>query len=308
MNVVFLTEGGGDLGLGHVMRSLTLARKFVLSNVKFVLTPRSTDIAKLLIRGEGFRVSQYYGNVDLVIRDLSEGAKPEHAVPGKIMIDIADEAHEISLDTTYGFSFMGDTFPFESIFSGFDFAILRDAFFLLRKNGPSKKTGPIVVSLGGVDPSGATPVVLEGLKGLAALQGRGLVGVVGPGYKGAWVEGMRPCAPAILAEYLYQAPLVVSSGGMTALECACLGTPTLVVAHNEKEDRRAKLFSSLGFCYYVGKANTLSLDIDLLKWHANHILTGRAYASTMQSIGWAMVDGRGAERVISFINNNIGNI
>jgi len=302
--IAFLTEGGGELGLGHVMRSITLAKKFPRSKVRFFLTHRSTLMAEHIVRSSGFPISYSLKGVDLVIRDLSGGARAgEHDFPGTMMIDIVDEAHEVGFSATYGFSFMGEPFSCEKqIFSGFDYAILRDSFFRYRKQGPSKKTGPVVVSLGGVDPSGSTPLVLAGLSHLT--QGPGIVGIIGPGYRGPWVPGLVACSPDSLVDYLYHAPLVVSSGGMTVLECAALGAPTLVVAHNEKEDRRAKILSSFGFFHYLGKSNTL--DLDSIKWHANHVLTDVLYASTMQSIGWAMVDGRGAERVISFINNNIG--
>lgn len=309
IKIGFLTEGGGSIGFGHIMRCLTLAKK--CSKVRFCFTSNTTADVVRYVQSLGYRVVRSLGNVDLVIRDLAGGSARvnDPRTWHKPIIDIADEAHELQADI--GFSFMGVT-HYPQRFSGFDYAILRDTFATLRSQGRVVgKFGPVIVTLGGVDPSYVTMPIVEALSSTTRV-----VGIMGPGYHydefrvqpqgGTDDHRLMRCTSEQLARLIQVAPLVVCSAGMTLLECASLGTPALVVAHNEREHKRARALEHVGFFKYLGHAR--SVDTVQLKYEANHILTGAHHASTMASIGFATVDARGASRVIAFIVANIGEV
>jgi spore coat polysaccharide biosynthesis predicted glycosyltransferase SpsG len=101
------------------------------------------------------------------------------------------------------------------------------------------------------------------------------------------------------AELLLEADLAMVAGGITLYEAACLGTPALVVSHNELQQVTASRFDALGISRNLGLASALSssqMEEAVLKLAGDVGLRAK-----MGAYGRELVDGRGAERIEELI-------
>jgi len=166
----------------------------------------------------------------------------------------------------------------------------------------------VVVLFGGSDPQSLTPVALEAVA-RAALEGVAVTAFVGPACPD--LEGIRARAerleidveiavdPPDYASRLAEADLAVSAAGSTCWELAALGVPAIVTATAENQITVARGLVEAGVAIDAGppaawSAADLSRAIREL---ADDVVTRRSMAAA----GRGVVDGEGADRVVSVL-------
>lgn len=170
--------------------------------------------------------------------------------------------------------------------------------------GPVKE---IVVAMGGSDFNGATLKVVKDLSSC----GKALTFhvVVGAAFKD--LDTLKPLldqdryrrfrlyenVPS-LAPLLIEADLGITAGGNTLSEMACVGTPALVLFDEEHEGRQGSAFQEAGAARCLGQAAKV-LPGDIRK--AVEELDDPQRRQSMAQAGRALVDGRGAERVLALL-------
>lgn len=170
--------------------------------------------------------------------------------------------------------------------------------------GPVKKA---VLSMGGVDRTGATVCLAAAL--LDERPDLDLHVILGPRFaQRDQLETLRRTKPsarlalhqnlASLAELFAQCDVGFTAGGNTLAELACAGTPALVAFEDPHEEAQGRAFQDMGFgrCLgpgtavgrrEIGRAIGFFDDPDVRARH------GQA--------GKALVDGRGAERILNIV-------
>jgi spore coat polysaccharide biosynthesis predicted glycosyltransferase SpsG len=93
---------------------------------------------------------------------------------------------------------------------------------------------------------------------------------------------------------MLEADLMVGSGGMSVYEIAALGTPGVVLAQNEREDKRMRDFARHGTVRYLG----LGPDVgeESLRAAVEELLRDAPQRRAMSARGPRLVDGEGAAR------------
>ena len=191
---------------------------------------------------------------------------------------------------------------------GPEYALLRREFIFWssRLHTVPETARKILVTLGGSDPDNVTLNVIEALRRLETtrLQIRVVAGPANP-----HIEELRDAAAAFpgrlellsavsdMAPLMAWADLAITAAGGTCWELACLGLPavSLVIAENQR-----------GIAEELGTAGV----VFNLGWHAEvsaerlaNTVDGLLFSSfrrlRMSQKGRALVDGKGAERVVS---------
>ncbi len=166
--------------------------------------------------------------------------------------------------------------------------------------GPVRR---VVVSLGGADPSGATAHVLEALGGVRSkIEWRVVIGPAFSPEHRRRIHDVVRTGPGLvmlenvpgLARVLADADLIVTAGGNTLYECACLGIPALVLWEAPHERAQAEAFERAGFGRTVGQGNQVSADAVL---EAIAAFDDPSLRQAHGARGRRIVDGLGAERV-----------
>jgi len=168
-NVCILTEGGGDKGLGHVYRAITLASQLPSSHINILCDAPSKHYRDSRPFAEPFellRQAGISGDTDgksalVVIRDLCPGTPyPPRAPTTQLLVDVCDSTSESSGDADITFATYGSvTYSrgSQSHCVGLEYAILRQEFV---GYSSLSERDTITICLGGVDPSHATASIL----------------------------------------------------------------------------------------------------------------------------------------------------
>lgn len=199
--------------------------------------------------------------------------------------------------------------PPARVLAGPAFALVRDEFLAAREARLQRERSGarVLVTMGGSDPAGATPIVLEGLERLAPdvlLDIDVVVGLANPLLSqlelATSVSRHRvQILPATdrMGALLAAADLVITAGGTTCLEIACVGVPALVVAIADNQRLVHDAMDRFGLGLGLG-------------WHADLVPAALANAAlgllgdaktrdTMSSRQRALVDGQGKHRVVA---------
>ena len=333
--VAFSCDAGLQMGLGHVVRCLALARE---------LRGRGCEVAMLaplgglgwpaaeLARSGIMHVETPAGDagaivrhcrqrrVDVLVLDsylVSPDAIAQLAAEDPVLAVVDDEAgRPLPVDVVVNQSPVAEglfytTRTDTARLLGPSYALLRPEFRAARRRRGAaavKLSSPLraLVLLGGTDVGGRTPALVRALLGTglpldvravcSSQEAREGVLASRPG-AGQRVEALEPVADVV--GLMEDSDIAVSAAGSTCWELACLGLPTalLVVADNQR--RTADWLVRHDLVLGLGENRDLSVDAaaDALRgW----LLDDRSLTA-MASRWSALVDGCGAERVASAV-------
>jgi spore coat polysaccharide biosynthesis predicted glycosyltransferase SpsG len=132
--------------------------------------------------------------------------------------------------------------PLKNAYSGYKYYILRDEFYGYKDRETKENMDNILVTFGGTDPCNLTEKTLDAL--IKINYDRHINVVLGLGYKDKkYIHEKYKEFKNIfiyesvknMSEYMYNADLVITSGGRTMYEVVSLKTPCLVLCQNERE-------------------------------------------------------------------------
>jgi UDP-2,4-diacetamido-2,4,6-trideoxy-beta-L-altropyranose hydrolase len=180
-----------------------------------------------------------------------------------------------------------------------------------KKKAINNDVQKIVITMGGVDPQNYT----VGLIGIVADYFQDIVinVVVGGGnqhYKeiaeqvkrynrvyGNKINVVRNIINVDLLELMYQADLVICSGGNTLHEVACIGTPAIVIPSMPHEVDNAQTFAGEKFGLVIKNTDNLKTKI----WEALRNIRSYQVRNKMSTKGRQISDGLGRMRVVKII-------
>jgi spore coat polysaccharide biosynthesis predicted glycosyltransferase SpsG len=196
----------------------------------------------------------------------------------------------------------------EGFYGGPAYAILRSHFREREQKEVREAPKLVLLSFGGSDPQGLTLKAARALQDLPASVE--VVAVAGPAFSHrAEFEALAPAlsrrVPLInqagghIADLMFEADVVIGSGGMSVYEIAALGTPGVVLGQNAKEDRRMREFARHGTIEYLGLGT--EVDEPRLAETVQRLLADAASRRAMSERGRALVDGWGASRAADLV-------
>ncbi len=109
-----------------------------------------------------------------------------------------------------------------------------------------------------------------------------------------------------VAVQMAHAAVVITYGGMRAMEAACVGAPMIVTPRNEGEELNALGLMAAGAAVYVTPEAERDAVFDICQARAEYLLTDLGKRQWMSQAGQALVDGRGCERVADAIERIAG--
>ncbi len=254
--IAFRVDGYREIGLGHVYRALTLAHRILDHEIFFVMDSRF-PLGIRLVRDRNYRVVEFSGDPvraleelkpDLVINDvLDTEAEYVRALKerGFFVVNFEDlgpgalEA-DVVINALYS-----DPLPKPHHYYGPDYVCLREEFYSAQPRTLRRKVTRVLVTFGGTDPGNLTA---KALRALDKVRGDfDVTCVLGLGFSHA--EELEKLLATLkrkvtvrrnirsMSEEIRRADLAITSAGRTVYEMAALGTPTVVMAQNEREMR-----------------------------------------------------------------------
>jgi spore coat polysaccharide biosynthesis predicted glycosyltransferase SpsG/CMP-N-acetylneuraminic acid synthetase len=329
--ILFRVDGSVTVGMGHVYRSLAIAdalRQSSRADVAFLMSADHPQ-GLVTVSRSGYpvrvvgdlKLDTYLEHIrdyapEILINDLphlDDTYLRALSHLGASTVNLVDTLDDLDVTEHYAqviVSVMNDDRETpEGFYGGPAYAILRSHF----REGTQEKEiraepKRVLLSFGGSDPQGLT------LKAARALQALPtdveIVAVAGPAFSyraefEALAKTLARRVPLIhqaeghIADLMFDADVVVGSGGMSVYEIAALGTPGIVLGQNVKEDRRMREFSRHGTLEYLGLGT--EVDEATIAHAVAGLLHDPARRGEMSARGRALVDGWGAVRAADLV-------
>jgi len=317
--VKILAKGGGPTGMGHVMRSINVARALKEMNMPVYFLFDNESSATELVEENGFSWCRYRegrpalaeGPSGVVVMDTEDDVS-EYVESFKkkgsrvLLIDNETKASGVADLSITPSAFM-DGLGTKDPYAGSKFVIVGENFFRARKAMKALRHSlplKILVTMGWSDSNNITLKVLKGLSGMDDIQ---ITVVLGPDYPfmesvahfmGAenitFRHGVKDMAPLMAASHIAFTAL-----GTTVYELAFMGVPPIIVSNYRDDERdlaalrKLKAGVSLGYFASVGE--------DLIRGAASRFVEDAWYWGEVSAQAKRLTDGKGAWRIASII-------
>ncbi|MCL1940280.1 MAG: hypothetical protein FWG04_06415 [Desulfovibrionaceae bacterium] len=275
-HIVFVAAGYPAIGMGHVYRTLMLARELHDFRVSFLLTRESESFAFDFVAPH-YPVSTQSGHAclasevlslkpDLVINDILAtdasyiGALKATGLPVVNFEDDGPGADLADLVVNALYESKSDTNPHRLY--GHRYFCLRDEFLKAEPNVFRSRIKRVLVTFGGTDASDFTSKTLDSIFDLCRDRAIAVSVVAGPGYAHrealeSRINELDPGAALItfthatnvMSREMEQADIALCSAGRTVYELAHMRIPAIVLAHHEREDMHTFARPRNGFVY-----------------------------------------------------------
>ena len=328
-------DGNKELGLGHIMRCLTLADELEKCDVLFFVRD-NTDIRKLLKGRTVMYISPEYNyQRELnVITDEIKNKQIDALVvdflvypPGYLKglkhmglklitfneLELTSDYSDIIINcnTFKGFSKYSAVNMDNKCF-GPSYVILRNNIIKLEPRSPSKKVKTILISMGGSDPNGITLKAIRALEKLS--EDIQIIVHVGPAFKyrdtllklldkSSLDSSMEENVPE-LAELMVKADIAIASAGNTMYELCYLGVPSIIIAQNSHQLEFASELERKGAVKGIGLNDVINEEIILAA--VKELCNSYEVRNKMSKIAKEMMDGKGINRIKEKIYQLIG--
>ncbi|NFG60632.1 UDP-2,4-diacetamido-2,4,6-trideoxy-beta-L-altropyranose hydrolase [Clostridium sp. CMCC3677] len=335
MKIAIRADGGSQIGMGHIMRTLVLAKELAKTNDIFYvcridyLTSNKYKPGIDKIKSEGFNVVTIKEgifveelckvNADCLITD-SYDVNEEYFNITKKFFKVTGYIDDMNL---YYFNVnfiinqnIGAEKCFYKVnkntklFLGTEYTMLREEFRNIQKKVINPQIADIMITVGGSDSEGLTNIICNYIQ---ELEFRFHV-VIGPSFEEDNIKELIILSEktknvnlyfnANMVKLMKKCDIAISACGSTLYEFAACGVPIIgiVLADNQKEV--AINLQSKGAIEYLGWYDELNKEVlcnAILELNKN--INKRRKMSKKST---CIVDGRGAERITNVLNKVFG--
>ncbi len=335
--ILIRTDAGPKIGIGHLMRCLTIARKWeeMGGDVSLLMSPLVEGI-EAMITSQGF-APLLHDNEPGSIEDAQYTSKLFHDISASWLI--ADgywfgTAFQQTLATTVdntlyldplgapqyntariivnpniyaNEAYYAERAPHTRLLLGPKYLPLRPEF--LNRSPTKRERCPVpstlLISLGGGDPDNITGHILRFLEKVASPLN--CIVVVGPA--NSHVSNLKSYAatscmsitvhqsPNNMHELFEQADIAILAGGSTVWEALYMGVPTILMSYASNQLRVAPKLHELGYALYAGHFREAIPD--QLGEHLHNLIHDHTRYAELSAHGIDLIDGKGIERIVN---------
>lgn len=323
MKVLIITEGGKNIGFGHITRCLSLYQAFEEKEIipEFILN--SDDNIEYLLKGINYKklnwiekrdkLFELIKGADIAIIDSYLADRPFYIQISnlvKIPVYIDDNKR---LDYPDGVVLNGNihakklNYPKKdgiTYLLGTKYTPLRKEFWEVPEKKIKEKIESIMVTFGGDDARNTTPKVLKFLKNKYPDIRKNVI--IGKSFNN--IDKIKkeadyntkliyhPNAQKI-KDIMLESDIAISAGGQTLYELARIGVPTIGVCVAENQLESIKEWGKTGFLENAGWYNedNIIARVDRVLKHLENI----KLRETKSKIGKKFVDGEGSLRIFN---------
>lgn len=318
--VVIRVDGNHKVGLGHFFRTISLANELSKINYSIIFLTQNKSELKMLTNK--FRIELLQNtNPSTLLRKLNK------LKPDVIILDKHKEKTEcleimkMSCQNLLSIDYIGNNinkiknnFPIlyhrkTNSANLFQQAILNKQFLTKKPIKIIKKVKSVVVLQGGSDTHCFTPKIIDSLRKLP--DEIEITAVLGPSFScfdkiDKLLRNSRKRIKLIknvknMSAFLINFDLAVTAGGMTLLELAYLGIPSIIVCGERFEEQTAQLMEKNGYGINLGFGKNTSKN--KIFHTTKNIINSYQLRKKMNQNGKRLIDGKGLSRLVAFVRS-----
>lgn len=328
MKIAIRADGGSKIGMGHIMRTLVLAKELAKTNDVFYVCRVDNPLSDKYKKGiekvefEGFKVVYIYADyvieelknihADLLITDSYDVDENYFTETKKIFKKTAyiDDMNFYYFDVDLLLNQNINAVDFDYKVNNYSKRLLGSKYVMLRekfRTTPKKllkeDVEDIMITVGGADPHNITEKILSFIRELDYI----FHVVVGPSFdknnnlKDYENEKIRLYYNANMYEIMQKCGMAISACGSTLYELAACGVPTLGMIIANNQEGIANKLDEEGVIRNLGWYNKITSNqlLNNIKQLTDDIELRRQLSNKGQEI----IDGKGVERLCREIND-----
>ncbi|GAB6190220.1 glycosyltransferase [Marinitoga arctica] len=257
LNILFVTSGNSEIGMGHIYRTVTLAETLIGHNIDFFLVDTS-EYAKKIISINGFK---YYENdidslykiakkYDIIVNDFLDTSeeymnnlkKSNNFIVNFEDLSIYSDKANLVINSLYERIKVPQNHKY-----GYEYCVLKEDFLLTQPNNFSDEVKNILITFGGVDKNNLTLKSVIALQKILKKRNIKIKIIIGPGYKelkklneiiqNIGIEKNIEIIQNVrnMAKEMKNIDLALTSNGRTVYELASMRIPIISIAQNDRE-------------------------------------------------------------------------
>ena len=323
IKIVVLTEGGKNIGFGHITRCLAICQAFEYRGINPEFVINGDDIVDTLLRGRKYRVFNWLKDknklfqiikgssiviVDSYLADERFYKKVSHAVEIPVYID-----DNKRIDYPKGIVVNGTIYAKEldypkkegiTYLLGSQYIPIRREFWDVCEKEIKSDVESVIVTFGGDDARDMTPRILKFLnEEYPDLMKKVIIGKSFSSRNIKKIETLkckkvsliyRPDAEK-MKKAMLESDIAITAGGQTLYELARIGVPTVGISIAENQLRNVEGWRRIGFLEYIGWHNDRNL-IEKLRNSMNY-LDDKKLRKNKSEIGRKCINGKGSLKI-----------
>lgn len=330
MKVFILTEGGSEIGFGHLTRCVALEQAFALKGISVEFLVSGDASVKSLLAGKHYQCIDWLQddasllyvlrNADVVIVDsyLAKSLlykKISQAVTTVVYLDdnkrLKYPPGMVVNGAIYAHRLRYPRNSRNTYLLGTAYSLLRREFWRVSQKKIKKNAATIMVTFGGDDIRNMTSRI-AGMLAVCYPHMKKKI-IVGKGFCRKNQEAIEriketekntecvyfPNAEA-MRKIMMESDIAISGGGQTLYELARIGIPTIAVAVAKNQLNNVQGWATAGSVMYAGWWRSIG-EMNVLRDKVHTLLTHDSARKKMAGKMQAFVDGRGAQRVVDTI-------
>ncbi len=331
--IVFWTEAGQGIGMGHLCRSLVIAREFFKSGKPCLFVINNDLSARDRLNAEGFPFE--FGNLEgrelpsildntpkTVIFDSKKDVTSlipalkrsghkiillDNVTPARLYADMVIYPSPLFVDNLDWTGFKGH------VYSGARYVPVDETYLKARNRCRMLKHQlpyRMLVTMGGGDTRQLTYQVVSSLFHLP--QPVEIKVVIGPAFipDTRLIELERENDPRLqfitrqnnLASLMADSHIAITAVGITLYELAAVGVPAIVIANYSEDHRDMELLAEMGFNQPLGFYQDIAPSH--IQEAVSRLIQDATAWQNMREKGWQLLDGFGAQRIVECILGN----
>lgn len=325
MKVLILTEGGENIGLGHITRCISIYEAFEEIGALSQLIVNGDETAQDLLRDKNCKVFDWLNdrktllatvkNADIVFIDSYLADCDLYETISNMARTAVYFDDDVRLNYPRGFVLNGavlaEQMPYPkrkgiTYLLGAQYAPLRREFWDVPAKPIRDNLETVMITFGGADIRNVTPKVLKWLtdaypevlkKVIIAKSFRNIAEI--ERLKDNNTELIYYPNAAEMKRVMLESDIAISGGGQTLYELARVGVPTIAVAVADNQVLNIRGWERVGFIEYAGVWRSSALLKEIERIMQN--MKNRALRKERMQKAMSSIDGKGCLRVVSFL-------
>jgi len=324
MKTVIFTEGGENIGFGHIARCISFSQAFSEKDMETDFIVNSDESVVDLLEGKKYKLCNWIrdkenltkliSKEDIIIIDSYIANKlfyEELSLIAGSLVCLDDDNRleypdSIVLNGAMGAEKIKYKNKRASYLLGVDYFPMRNNFWDVEEKKISDRVENIMITFGGDDKRSMTGAIMKMLtKNFAELHKKV---IIGKSFKDSeTIKVLKDMNTELIyhptvdkmKEVMINSDVAISACGQTLYELARIGLPTIGICIAENQSQNIKGWKDVGFLEYIGWYNDKDLENNLKE--AVLKLESKEEREKRSRIGKNYVDGQGARRVVNRI-------
>ena len=323
MKVYILTEGGSNIGFGHITRMLSIYQAFKLKGISSKLIINGDTSLLSLVKETNFEIFNWVKDRKKLVEEIKNA---DIAIIDSYLADITlyNEVSKIVEIPVYyddnnrieypcGIVINGNIYAKDLNFPkkecieyllGLEYLPLRKEFWYIPEKKIKEKIENIMVTFGGDDVRNMTPKILKVLSKHFPTKKKKII--IGKGFNNIKeIENIADKNTELIyypdtekiKQIMLNSDLAISAGGQTLYELARIGVPTIAISVAENQNNNIKSLIKINFLTESITWSDKYLDKKILEQIEK--LKNKAIRKKISKLGRLLVDGKGSIRIVN---------